>query len=193
MNYLNQIITTHLEESIATKQAVLEHLVPEIQKAATLLCNAIKSGHKLLVCGNGGSAADSQHFAAEFTCRYDKDRAPLPAISLTTDSSHLTATGNDYGYDYVFERGVNALGKPGDVLVGISTSGNSPNIIKAIQAAKQKGIYTIGLLGKGGGKMKDIPMDVQIIVPSQITAHIQEAHITIIHILCKLVDEAVRR
>lgn len=146
----------------------------------------------MLVCGNGGSAADAQHFATELMVRFERERNPLPAIALTCDSSNITAGGNDYGYDFVFERAVHGLGKPGDVLVAISTSGNSPNVIRAVNKANEMGIKVIGLLGKDGGKMKDQQMDVHLIVPSKSTARIQESHITIIHTLCRLIDDGMR-
>lgn len=143
----------------------------------------------MLVCGNGGSAADAQHFATELMVRFERERNPLPAIALHCDTSNVTACGNDYGYEYVFERAVWALGKPNDVLVAISTSGNSPNVMRAVTKAKEIGLHVIGLLGKDGGKMKDMNMDVKLIVPSNNTARIQESHITIIHTICKLIDE----
>ncbi len=183
-------IKQSIQDSIATKQQ-LASSVPLIEQTGTLLITALKNGNKILTCGNGGSAADAQHFAAELTCKYDQDRPPLPAIALTTDTSHLTATGNDYSFEDVFARGVEALGKKGDVLIAISTSGNSPNVLKAIEAAQKKGMQVIGLTGKGGGKMKDLPNSV--IIPSQVTARIQECHILIIHIWCMLIDSAFAR
>ena len=189
---MNDTIKEHLLQSISTKQKVIENIIPQIEKSGNLIRDAILHGNKILVCGNGGSAADSQHLAAEFTCRYDGDRRALPAIALCCDTSHLTAAGNDYGFDQVFSRGVSALGNPGDVLVAISTSGNSPNVILAIEEAKKKQMSVIGLLGKDGGKIISMGLDCAVVVPSKITAHIQESHITIIHIWCKLVDLAVK-
>jgi phosphoheptose isomerase len=185
---MRQSIESDIRESIATKQAVLAQLVPDIEKTAGILITALRNGNKILTCGNGGSAADAQHFAAELTCKYDGDRKALPGIALSTDTSHLTATGNDYSFDDVFARGVEALGQKDDVLVGITTSGNSPNILKAIDAAKKKGMRVIGLTGKGGGKIKDLDIH-NVIVPSNATARIQESHILIIHSWCKLIDK----
>ena len=145
------------------------------------------AGHKVLFCGNGGSAADSQHLAAEFVGRFQKERRGLPAIALTVDTSILTAVGNDYGYDKVFVRQVEALAQAGDVLVGISTSGNSANVVEAIELAKAKGVYCVGMTAAGGGKMAML-CDECIAVPAKITARAQEMHILIGHILCELVD-----
>lgn len=179
-----------IQDSITTKQKVLEALVPDIEEAARILISALKDGKKMLVCGNGGSAADAQHFAAELTCKFDSDRKPLPAIALSTNTSHLTATGNDYAFEDVFSRAVEALGNEGDVLVAISTSGNSPNVLKAIDAALQKKVRVIGLTGKNGGRMKDKEIH-NVIIPSSETARIQESHITIIHAWCRLIDDAL--
>jgi D-sedoheptulose 7-phosphate isomerase len=148
------------------------------------VCTAcIQSGGKILFAGNGGSAADAQHLATELTVRYVKDRAPIAALALTTDTSTLTAAGNDYGFDYIFSRQIEALGNKGDVFIAISTSGNSPNIIRALESARQKNVLTVGLSGHDGGKMKEI-CDVCLIVPSDVTARIQEVHILIGHMLC---------
>jgi len=136
-----------------------------------------------MFCGNGGSAADSQHLAAEFVGRYINDRPPIAAIALSTDTSALTCISNDYGYEHVFSRQVSSLGRAGDTLIGISTSGNSANVIRAVEAAKQKGVHTVALLGRDGGALKDM-VDVAIVVPSNVTAHIQEAHIFIGHYFC---------
>lgn len=183
-------IESDIRDSIAAKQQVLAQLVPDIEKAAHILITALRNGSKVLTCGNGGSAADAQHFAAELTCKYDQDRKPLPAIALSTDTSHLTATGNDYSFEDVFARGIEALGQKGDVLVAITTSGNSPNVLKAVEAAQRKGLHVIGLTGKGGGKMKDLDIH-KVVVPSNSTARIQESHIMIIHIWCKLIDQTL--
>lgn len=189
---MRDVIKQCVQDSITTKQKVLEALVPEIEEAARIIISALKNGKKILVCGNGGSAADAQHFAAELTCKFDKDRKPLPAVALSTDTSHLTATGNDYGFEKVFSRAVEALGNEGDVLVAISTSGNSPNVLKAINAALKKKMRVIGLTGKDGGRMKDEEIH-NVIVPSDETARVQESHITIIHAWCRLVDDALAR
>ena len=159
----------------------------KLAKAAELIRTALASGHKILFCGNGGSAADSQHLAAEFVGRFQKERNGLPAIALTVDTSILTAVANDYGYDTVFARQVQALGNTGDVLVGLSTSGNSKNVLAAIDVAKAKGIQCIGMTAQGGGKMAEV-CDICMAVPCPVTARAQEIHILIGHILCELVD-----
>ena len=174
----------YFEESAKVKLKFIEENEEDLKKSIEIIENALKNGNKLLICGNGGSAADAQHFAAEIVGRFKLERDGLPAIALTTDTSILTAIGNDYGFDKIFERQVEALGKEGDVLVGISTSGNSENVIKAVNKAKVMGIYTIGLLGKDGGKLKDI-VDLALIVPSKDTARIQECHLTIYHVICE--------
>lgn len=161
----------------------LHNLDFDVQSAITIISNSIASGGKLLLCGNGGSAADSQHIAAEFTGRFIKDRAPIAALSLTTDTSALTCISNDYNFEDVFSRQVMALGREGDVLIGISTSGNSSNIVRAVDASKKLGIITIGLLGRDGGALAKL-CDLSIIVPSVVTARIQEAHILIGHSIC---------
>lgn len=163
-------------------------LSPAIADMVTLLVEAFRSGNKLLVMGNGGSAADAQHFVAEMVGRFKLERAALPAVALSTDTSILTAIGNDYGFDAVFSRQVEALALPGDVLVGISTSGNSPNVLKALELGRVRNCRTIGLLGKDGGSIKSA-CDLALVVPSSDTPRIQEAHITIIHIACDLVEK----
>lgn len=190
---MQKIIKECFEDSIKTKKLVLETLSEEIENSAKIMINALKNGNKILVCGNGGSAADCQHFAAELIVRFEKERISLPAISLTTDTSLITACSNDYGFDKLFERQVEGLGQKGDVIVGITTSGNSLNIIKAFEAAEKKGMKIICLNGKDGGKIKNMKIDSNIIIPSKVTARVQESHITIIHIWCKLIDEAFSR
>jgi D-sedoheptulose 7-phosphate isomerase len=180
----------HLHRHLAVALAVRETLGPVVAEAATLLVSTLKSGQKVLLCGNGGSAADAQHIAAELTGRYEvPGRRALAALALSTDSSALTAISNDLGFEQVFARQIEALGQPGDLLIGISTSGRSPNIIAAVKCATQLGLKTIGLLGRDGGSLRDL-VDLPIIVPSQDTPHIQEIHITIGHVLCGLVDDA---
>ena len=170
--------------------AQLDCLSAPLQSAGRLAAQALQTGHKLMFCGNGGSAADSQHLASELTGRFIKDRRPLAAMALSTDSSALTCIGNDYAFDEVFARQVAALGRKGDVLVAISTSGNSRNVIRAVEEARSAGMQVIGLLGRDGGAL--MPMcDVPIVVPSQVTARIQEAHILIGHTLCGLIEEAL--
>ena len=165
-------------------------LAPLIAEMAGLLAESLKNGAKLLVMGNGGSAADAQHFVAEIVGRFKLERAALPAVALNTDTSILTAIGNDYGFDYVFRRQVEALAAPGDVLVGISTSGNSANVLSALEMGRERGCRTIGLLGKDGGSIKQA-CDLALIIPSSDTPRIQEGHITVIHIVCDLVEKAL--
>jgi len=168
----------------------LESLLPAVEAAVTLIKDALDSGRKVMFCGNGGSAADSQHLASEFTGRFINDRRPLAAIALTTDSSALTCISNDYSFDEVFSRQLLGLGREGDCLVAISTSGNSRNVLKAAEAARATGIHTIGLLGRDGGKLGAL-CEVAIIVPSPSTARIQEAHSFIGHTMCALVEQAL--
>jgi len=186
---MKHLIQKQLAQSIATLQAVLddENISDTLVSIARLTAGAMQSGHKLLVAGNGGSAADAQHLVAEFVVRLTVNRPALRAIALTTDTSILTATGNDYGYDHLFSRQIEALAQPGDVFLAISTSGNSKNIVKAIHQAKIVGIPTIGFSGAGGGLM--LPLcDYIIVIPSDITQNIQEAHLALEHIFCMLVE-----
>ncbi|MBI5390068.1 SIS domain-containing protein [Candidatus Woesearchaeota archaeon] len=189
MNQIQHTIKCHLLESIATQQKALERCLPEMAKAAELLIGTLQRGKKMLVAGNGGSAADAQHFAAELVVKFAKQRKALPGIALTTDTSALTACANDFSFDAIFARQIEALGQEDDIFVGISTSGNSPNILAAVEMARQQRMKVITLLGKDGGKLKG-KADVEIIIPSSVTAHIQESHITIIHSWCSLLDEA---
>ena len=187
---MENLLKKYLDEHKALFQE-LYNINDKIHKATEQLIYTIQSGKKILVCGNGGSAADSQHFAAEIIGRFEKERIALPAIALTTDTSALTALGNDYGYDLVFSRQVEGLGVKGDTLVGISTSGNSENVIKAVESAKKRKINTIGLLGKNGGKLKDI-VDVPVVIPHSNTARIQEAHIFIIHYWAAVIENSIQ-
>ncbi len=184
-----KFIRESLEESAATKKAILNSCFEDISRAVTIVRDALKNDNKILFCGNGGSAADSQHIATEFTIRLNHEikRKGLPAIALTTDTSALTAGGNDIGFENVFARLVEALGRKGDVLVGISTSGNSENILRAVDRAHENGMTVIGLLGKDGGKLKP-KCDLPIVVPSDNTQRIQEGHITIGHIVAELAE-----
>ncbi|MCR4418202.1 MAG: D-sedoheptulose 7-phosphate isomerase [Ignavibacteria bacterium] len=185
----SKFIKESLNESANLKRQILENCEQDILRAVDLLVNAFKSGKKLLLIGNGGSAADCQHIATELMIRLSHHikRPALPAIALTTDTSNLTAGGNDIGYENVFARNVEGLGNEGDVLWAISTSGNSPNIIKAIEMAKSKKMYVLGLSGLTGGKMSNL-CDVIIKVPSENTQRIQEGHLTIEHIICEMVE-----
>lgn len=175
----------HHQNTIAK---VIEQLVPIIETSCKMINETLLSGGKILLAGNGGSAADAQHIAAELTGRYVKERKALPAIALTVDTSALTAISNDYGYESVFSRQIEALARPNDLFIGISTSGNSANILKSLESAKAIGCKTIGLSGRDGGKMNEL-CDINIIVPDDVTARIQEMHILIGHIFCKSVDE----
>jgi D-sedoheptulose 7-phosphate isomerase len=181
-------IDEYFEEHIGVMKLVKENLYDKIAEVIEQCKSTLKNGGTIFFMGNGGSAADSQHLAAEFIGRFKNERRSLRSIALTTDTSILTCIGNDYGYDYVFKRQVEGLVKKGDIVVGISTSGNSSNVISAIKAAKNLGAVTIGFLGKDGGKLKDI-CDIDLTIPSENTARVQEAHITIGHIICSYCDE----
>ncbi len=191
MNYQEQI-RKHLQESARVKEKTIAACSADIQRAIVTLSDAFKEGKKLLICGNGGSAADAQHIAAEFIVRLSPNlkRPAMPAVALTTDSSILTAAGNDIGFENIFARQVEALGQTNDVLLVISTSGNSVNMLQAVASAKENGMKVITLLGKGGGKLQQSG-HINIIVPSDDTQHIQEAHIAIGHILCGNVEQSV--
>jgi D-sedoheptulose 7-phosphate isomerase len=180
---LTECLKNHIE--VAKK---MEKLLPDIVNAADLCLTSLKDGGKILLCGNGGSAADSQHIAAELSGRFKKERKALAGIALTTDTSALTAIGNDYGFEYLFSRQVEALAKEEDTLIAISTSGNSKNVINAIAVAKKIGCKIITLTGKDGGKMKNLG-DVNIVIPSNDTPRIQEMHIMVGHMICALIDE----
>ena len=187
---IEDLIIKQINDSVSVKTKVLadETLRNKIKQAALFLVDAYQSCRKVLLAGNGGSAADAQHLAGELVSRFYFDRSGLPAIALTTDTSIMTAIGNDYGFERLFERQVQSQGVPGDVFLGISTSGNSENIIRALQYCRQAGIRTIGLTGSGGGRMKEW-CDICIEVPSSETPRIQEAHILVGHILCCIVEE----
>lgn len=175
-------------QSIDVKKAALEKNLGQIEQAVCALVKTLKSGGKILIFGNGGSAADSQHIAAEFIGRFQKERRALAALALTTDTSALTALGNDYSFEIVFSRQIEALGRLGDVAWGISTSGNSRNVIQAIKKAKELGLVTVTLTGNDGGLLAPLS-DIKLIVPSNVTARIQESHLTIAHTICELVEE----
>ncbi len=183
-------IRKQIEENIAVKQQLLKQLPEVIERAAIRLVHCLESGGKIMLCGNGGSAADAQHIAAELVVRLKSsfNRPAIPALALTVDTSILTAGGNDFGFDQIFARQVEALGKSGDALIAISTSGNSANVIEAVGVARKKEILTVGFLGGDGGKLKD-QVDIPIVVPTATTARIQESHILIGHILCEIIEQ----
>ena len=182
MDKLKKCLSEHIETA-----KKMQNLLPLINDAADICIEALKNGNKILLCGNGGSAADAQHIAAELSGRFKKERNALAGIALTTDTSALTAIGNDYGFEYVFSRQLEAIGSKGDVLIAISTSGNSVNVINAIKSAKNIGIKIITLSGKNGGEMKNLG-DVNIIIPSNNTPRIQEMHIMVGHMICEMID-----
>ncbi len=188
---LEHRITEHFQHSIEIKQQALKTLPAQIEKAADMMIQCLKDGHKILVCGNGGSAGDAQHFSSELINRFEIERPGLPAIALTTDSSTLTSIANDYHYDRVFSRQVEALGHTGDVLLAISTSGNSANMMQAILVAHGQGLQVVSLSGKDGGETASLlhDTDIEVRVPADSTARIQEVHLLIIHCLCDLIDQ----
>lgn len=191
---MNDQIKNIISASIETKQQILNNdaFIKKIENAVDVIVHAFQKGNKVLFCGNGGSAADAQHLAAEFSGRFYKNRRALPSEALHCNTSYLTAVANDYSYDVIYARLIEGLGNEGDVLVGLSTSGNSPNIVKAFEAAKEKKVITVGFTGAAGGKMKDIS-DHLFNVPSTDTPRIQESHILIGHIICELVEEKLFR
>ena len=186
---MKAMILKEITDHQAVAEATMQTLPSAIEEAATLMVEALKQGNKVLFFGNGGSAADAQHWAAELSGRYKIERGGLAGIALTTDTSALTAIGNDYGFEFIFSRQVEALGRAGDVLVGISTSGNSPNVLRAFEKGKSLGCKSIGFSGRDGGKMAAL-CDVNLIIPSNNTPRIQEMHALIGHILCQAVDDA---
>jgi D-sedoheptulose 7-phosphate isomerase len=190
---ISRRIETQFADSIAAKQAAMAAMAAPIEAAVRLMAASLRAGGKVMACGNGGSAADSQHFAAELLNRFEKERAPLAAIALTTDTSTLTSIANDYAYDQVFAKQVAALGRPGDVLLAISTSGNSPNVMAAMQVAHERGVQVVALTGKGGGRMKELLAagDVDLCVPAERTARIQEVHLLTLHCLCDGIDALI--
>lgn len=188
MHTMKEDIKTMLKESGKLKEELADKYSNKIEECVNLILNSLKNNKKILLIGNGGSATQASHIAAEFTGRYKLERKALPVIALTTDLAAITSIGNDYGFDRIFERQLEALGQEGDVLIALSTSGNSKNIIKAVEKAKEMNIKVIGLLGKDGGKQKNTS-DVEIIAPSENTPRIQEAHLSILHIICELVEK----
>jgi len=189
MTSVNEVITKEFEAHLETIKSVMGSMEAPLEEASKLMVSTLKNGNKILLCGNGGSAADAQHIAAELTGRYKTERRGLPGIALTTDTSALTAISNDYGYAKVFDRQVEALANKGDLLIGISTSGNSANIISALNTAKELGCTTIGFSGRDGGQMNEV-CDINLVVPSNDTPRIQEMHILFGHTLCQIVDDA---
>ena len=183
-------VRDHFAESIATKQTSADAIAESIAVAGRVMSDALLADCKILSCGNGGSAADAQHFSSELLNRFEMERPGLPAMALTTDASTVTSISNDYSYDEIFSKQVRALGKPGDVLLGISTSGNSENVIRAIDAAHERGMKVVAFSGRDGGRMADMfaEGDVEIRVPATRTARIQEVHLLVIHCLCDLID-----
>ncbi len=187
---MQDLICRQLQEHCTLMARVEQELTPTIVILAQRLIETFQIGNKLLIMGNGGSAADAQHFAGEIVSRFRMERPGLPAIALSTDSSIMTAIGNDYGFDRVFSRQVEALAAPGDAVIGISTSGNSPNVHKALEVARQAGCSTVGLLGRDGGSIREL-CDIPLVIPSNDTPRIQEGHITVIHILCDLIEQGL--
>lgn len=190
---LTSRITQHFLDSIAVKQRSAEDLPHSIQDAGAVMVDSLLNGHKILCCGNGGSAGDAQHFSAELLNRFERERPGMPAIALTTDSSTITAIANDYDYDEIFAKQVLALGQRDDVLLAISTSGNSGNVVRAIRAAHERDMIVIALTGGDGGRMAPnlAERDVEVRVPSARTARIQEVHLVVIHCLCDFIDTAI--
>jgi D-sedoheptulose 7-phosphate isomerase len=187
---INRRIRDQFSDSVAAKQQAAEAMAEPIADAIKLMATSLRMGGKIMACGNGGSAADSQHFAAELLNRFERERAPLAAIALTTDTSTLTSIANDYHYDQVFAKQVSALGRSGDVLLAISTSGNSPNVLAAMAVAHERGVRVVALTGKGGGKMAAALAngDIHLCVPASKTARIQEVHLLTLHCLCDGID-----
>ncbi|MCO7642883.1 phosphoheptose isomerase [Pseudomonas sp. S 311-6] len=183
-------VRAHFEANIAATQASMDVLTEPLALGVDILFNALVNNSKILACGNGGSAADAQHFIAELVGRFERERLPLAGVALNTDTSIMTAVGNDYGYEHVFERQVQALGQPGDVLVAITTSGNSANVLLAVEAARERDMRVIALTGKDGGAMPDLlsTEDVHLCVPHDRTMRIQEVHILLLHALCDGID-----
>ncbi|MDE2598302.1 MAG: phosphoheptose isomerase [Rhodocyclaceae bacterium] len=190
---LSERIHHQFADSIATKQKAVADMAAPIEAAIRLMVDSLKADGKIMACGNGGSAADAQHFAAELLNRFEMERPPLAAVALTTDSSTLTSIANDYRYEEVFSKQVLGLGRRGDVLLAISTSGNSPNVIEAIHAAHQRGVHVVALTGKQGGKMAGLlkENDVHLCVPADRTARIQEVHLVVLHCLCDGIDHLI--
>ena len=189
---MNELIKNRIQDSIDVKLRLLdnEEILKNVDSLSNAIVNSIKNGNKIILCGNGGSASDALHFAGEIVGRFQKERSPWPAIVLNSDVATLTAIANDYGYDDVFARQVEGHIRPGDIFIGISTSGNSENVYRAVKVAKGKGAMTAALLGKDGGKIGNM-VDYPIVIPSHITARVQECHIVLIHIMCEIAEEQI--
>ncbi|MBS0181730.1 MAG: D-sedoheptulose 7-phosphate isomerase [Nitrospira sp.] len=185
---MQALVVTAFADSARVKQQFAQDHADRIVQVATLIAKAFQNGNKVLLFGNGGSSTDAAHIAAEFVGRYKRERVPLPAIALATDIAAITCIANDYGYEELFARQVRAHGRPGDIAIGISTSGNSPNVLKGVEAARDCGLTTIAWTGAGGGKLAGL-VDYPFIVPSTVTSRIQESHITLGHVLCELVED----
>ena len=185
---MQAIVLTAFADSARVKQQFAQDHADRIVQVATLIANAFRNGNKVLLFGNGGSSTDAAHIAAEFVGRYQRERMPLPAIALATDIAAITCIANDYGYEELFARQVRAHGRQGDIAIGISTSGNSPNVLKGVEAARDSGLITIAWTGANGGKLAGL-VDYPFIVPSTVTSRIQESHITLGHVLCELVED----
>jgi D-sedoheptulose 7-phosphate isomerase len=190
---INDRIIAHFEESLATKRAALETTIPSIAAAGNIIAQRLQDGGKVLSCGNGGSAGDAQHFSSELLNRFEMERPPLAAIALSTDTSTLTAIANDYAYDDIFAKQISALGTAKDILLAISTSGNSANVVRAIDMAHERGMRIVALTGRDGGDIARAleTNDIEVRVPSERTARIQEVHLLIIHCLCDLIDQQI--
>lgn len=186
-------IRGHFEESIAAKTASMESLAPAIERAGKLIARKLEAGGKVLSCGNGGSAGDAQHFSSELLNRYEMERPPLAAVALSTDTSTLTSIANDYSYEDIFAKQVSALGSPGDILLAFSTSGNSANVVRAINQAHERGMQVVAMTGRDGGKLAAAlgGEDIELRVPADRTARIQEVHLLLIHCLCDLIDQSL--
>jgi D-sedoheptulose 7-phosphate isomerase len=187
------LVQSHFLDSISVKQQAADELGPAVSAAATLVCQALLSGNKILTCGNGGSACDAMHFSSELINRFVLERPALPAVALVCDTPTLTSISNDYAYERIFARQVEAIGQSGDVLLAISTSGNSANVLAAIHTAQDRGLNVVALTGGNGGEMAQIlgASDVEVRVPSKVTARIQESHLVVIHCLCDLIDKTI--
>jgi D-sedoheptulose 7-phosphate isomerase len=188
---LDESAASELRLAAENLAKVADELAGPVARAAEIIIGVLQAGGKILICGNGGSAADAQHFAAELVGRFETERRPLPAVALSTNTSNLTAIGNDYGFGEIFARQVSALGREGDVLVAISTSGDSPNVLSAVTAARGKKMRVVALAGRDGGKLAPTA-DAAVVVRAQRTCRVQEGHITCIHVICRLVDEAIK-